>query len=101
MTTHPVESNGFQGFKLYPAYRDSGVECLGEIPAHWTTKRVKNLARFVTSGSRGWAEYYSDEGPLFLRIVNLNSGSIDLHLGDVQCVRPPGWSISPRGSRHK
>jgi len=22
-------------FKPYPAYKDSGVEWLGEIPAHW------------------------------------------------------------------
>ena len=27
----------------YPAYKDSGVEWLGEIPSHWTTKRIKHL----------------------------------------------------------
>ena len=27
----------------YPAYRDSGVEWLGEIPAHWTLERVKHI----------------------------------------------------------
>ena len=25
----------------YPAYRDSGVDWLGEIPAHWEVKRLK------------------------------------------------------------
>ena len=30
-------------FKPYPAYKDSGVEWLGEIPAHWEVKRLKNL----------------------------------------------------------
>ena len=25
-------------FKPYPAYKDSGVEWLGEIPAHWTSR---------------------------------------------------------------
>ena len=29
--------------KPYPAYKDSGVEWLGEIPAHWTLKRIKHL----------------------------------------------------------
>ena len=29
--------------KKYPAYKDSGVEWLEEIPAHWTTKRIKHL----------------------------------------------------------
>ena len=31
-------------FKPYPAYKDSGVEWLGEIPAGWEAKRLKNLA---------------------------------------------------------
>ena len=28
-------------FGRYPAYRDSGVEWLGEIPAHWSVRRLK------------------------------------------------------------
>lgn len=31
-------------FKRYPAYKDSGVEWLGEIPAHWEVKRLKYVA---------------------------------------------------------
>ncbi len=31
-------------FKRYPAYKDSGVEWLGEIPAHWDVKRLKHIA---------------------------------------------------------
>ena len=45
-----------QRFKPYPAYKDSGVEWLGEIPAHWEVKRVKNLSRFVTTRTRGTVE---------------------------------------------
>jgi type I restriction enzyme S subunit len=30
-------------FKKYPAYKDSGVEWIGEIPSNWTTKRIKHL----------------------------------------------------------
>jgi type I restriction enzyme S subunit len=69
--------------------RDSGVEWLGKIPAHWEVKRIKDLSSFVTSGSRGWADHYTDEGSLFLRIGNLKSGSIDLDLSAVQHVSPP------------
>ena len=43
----------------------------------------------VTSGSRGWADYYSDVGPLFLRIGNISVSSVDLKLTDVQRVQPP------------
>jgi type I restriction enzyme S subunit len=31
-------------FKPYPAYKDSGVEWLGEIPRHWEVKRLKTVA---------------------------------------------------------
>ena len=76
--------------------KESGVEWLGEIPAHWEVKRLKNVSTFVTSGSRGWAEFYSDEGPFFLRIGNVQSGSIDLNIDDVQHVDPPRGSEGER-----
>jgi type I restriction enzyme, S subunit len=69
--------------------KESGVEWLGEVPAHWEVKRLKHLTSSVTSGSRGWAEYYSDDGPMFLRIGNLSRSSIELDLSDVQRVDPP------------
>jgi type I restriction enzyme S subunit len=33
---------------------------------------------FMTSGSRGWAEYYRDNGSLFLRIQNVKHDELDL-----------------------
>ncbi|HQU08219.1 MAG: hypothetical protein B7Z60_06320 [Ferrovum sp. 37-45-19] len=30
-------------YKPYPAYKDSGVEWIGEVPAHWTVQPVKHL----------------------------------------------------------
>jgi len=38
--------------------KPSGIEWLGDVPAHWTVGRAKVDLRFVTSGSRGWAEHY-------------------------------------------
>jgi len=34
-------------FKTYPAYKDSGIEWLGEIPAHWEIRRLKDHGAFV------------------------------------------------------
>jgi len=31
-------------FSRYPAYKDSGVEWLGEVPEHWAVKPIKTLA---------------------------------------------------------
>ena len=28
------------GFKPYPAYKDSGLEWLGDVPEHWVLKRL-------------------------------------------------------------
>jgi len=33
------------GLKPYPAYKDSGLEWLGEIPAHWSQERGRNVFR--------------------------------------------------------
>lgn len=49
-------------FKPYPAYKDAGVEWLGEIPAHWRVNRTKFAAR-LRSGhtpSRQHPEYWQD-----------------------------------------
>ncbi len=76
--------------------KDSGVEWLGEIPEHWEVKRLKYLSRSVTSGSRGWADHYADEGASFLRIGNLMTDAIDLDLSDVQHVNPPDGAENDR-----
>jgi len=36
-------SEGASHLRRYPAYKDSGVPWLGEIPAHWEVKRLKYL----------------------------------------------------------
>ena len=38
-------------YKAYPSYTPSGVEWLGEIPAHWEAKRLKNVLRLNPSGT--------------------------------------------------
>lgn len=53
--------------------RDSGVEWLGEIPAHWEVKRLKHLAEFVNGAAFNPAEW-GTEGTPIIRIQNLNGG---------------------------
>jgi type I restriction enzyme S subunit len=40
-----------QRFKPYPAYKDSGVEWLGMVPAHWRAQRLKFAAQIVAGQS--------------------------------------------------
>jgi type I restriction enzyme S subunit len=38
-------------FPRYPAYKDSGVDWLGEVPEHWEFKKLKNMAFFAGGGT--------------------------------------------------
>ena len=67
---------------------------IGEIPEGWEVVQLRDLATQITSGSRGWARYYSEEGDLFLRSQNVRSGVLDL--SDKQFVKVPK---SAEGSR--
>ncbi|BDI19096.1 restriction modification system DNA specificity domain-containing protein [Nostoc cf. commune SO-36] len=69
--------------------KDSGIPWIGYIPGHWKIMRLKFLTARVTSGSRGWAQYYSEQGAIFIRINNLSRKSIELNLKDIQYVQPP------------
>ena len=59
------------------------------IPPNWLWTKMGLLTSFVTSGSRGWAQYYSKDGAIFIRIGNLDYDSIRIDLHYTQCVDPP------------
>lgn len=69
-----------------------------EIPEAWVGATTDQVFYYVTSGSRGWAKYYSDEGPVFLRMGNLEHYDVRLDLEDIQRVSPPEGA---EGSRTK
>ncbi len=50
---------------------------------------IGDYAEFVTSGSRGWAQYYSSEGSIFIRVANLTREHTEIDLTDLQYVSPP------------
>lgn len=53
------------------------------------TDELRSITSLVTSGSRGWAKYYSEDGPLFIRVGDTRRGTPVLDLSDAQHVRPP------------
>ncbi len=50
---------------------------------------LEKLTVHITSGSRGWAKYYSETGDIFLRITNIQKDHIELDLSDVKYVKLP------------
>lgn len=77
------------------AFRDSP---LGRVPMEWNVQKLGEVAKQVTSGSRGWASYYSSEGAVFLRIGNLTREHINLRLDDLVFVQVPESSEGKRTS---
>jgi type I restriction enzyme, S subunit len=64
--------------------KDSGVEWLGEVPAHWEVRQVRSISSFLTSGPRGWSERVGDEGSLFVQSGDLTE---DLSIAFEQAKR--------------
>lgn len=73
------------------------IEMFGEWDrpgANVQTLQLGDHIDFLTSGSRGWAEYYSDDGALFLRIQNVRRDELDL--ADVAFVQAPATAEANR-----
>lgn len=70
-------------------YKEPAAPDLPELPEGWAWAVSEVIFDFVTSGSRGWAKYYSVFGSIFLRVGNLDHGTIDLDLSEIQRVKPP------------
>lgn len=59
--------------------KDSGVEWLGEVPAHWARKRLKNISPFITVGIVvNPSDYVADEGLPFLYGGEVKEGFIEV-----------------------
>lgn len=86
LLTRGIDENGNLRSEETHEFKDSP---LGRIPVEWDVRNINSMSDFVTSGARGWAQYYSDEGAVFLRIGNLTRAHINMRFDDTVFVRPP------------
>ena len=66
------------------------VELFGDPvtnPIGWPVHQLSEFIEFLTSGSRGWAQYFTDDGEYFITIKNVKNCRITLD--DVQHIVPP------------
>lgn len=88
------------GKKLRPVTKLSGEETnnLYHLPKGWKWTKSGQFFYFVTSGSRGWAKFYSNSGPLFLRVTNLDYDTLNLDLSEnkIKHVSPPNTAEGTR-----
>ena len=68
----------------------------------WEKTTIGAKSETVTSGSRDWAQYYSDSGDKFIRMTNLVRNGINLDLSDLRFVQlPVGSNEGKRTSLEK
>jgi len=65
-----------------------------QVLTKWPIRKLGTLLDFLTSGSRGWAQYYADSGDLFLRIQNVRRD--ELLLDDIAYVNAPNTAEAKR-----
>jgi type I restriction enzyme S subunit len=93
LLTRGIDEHGNLRSESTHQFKDSP---LGRIPVGWNPVSLESVSEFVTSGSRGWARYYSSDGAIFLRIGNLTRHHINLRLDDLVLVSPPQSSEDKR-----
>ena len=59
----------------------------GALPDGWLKTQVSEIASYVTSGSRDWSKFYSNEGALFIRTQDINTNC--LRMDDIAHVSLP------------
>ena len=57
--------------------KDSGVEWLGEVPAHWQLKRLKQVTSQIIDGAH-FTPTYVDTGIPFIRVKDIQSTKINM-----------------------
>ena len=73
------------------------VELFGDPvtnPIGWPVHQLSEFIEFLTSGSRGWAQYFTDDGEYFITIKNVKNCRITLD--DVQHIVPPDHAEAKR-----
>jgi type I restriction enzyme S subunit len=65
-----------KGVPPNPKTRDSGVEWLGDIPAHWRPMRAKHLCSAIVDCKNRTPEYFDDGEYLVARTTDVRDGAI-------------------------
>jgi len=64
-------------YEPYPEYNDPGIECIGEIPAHWEIKRLRFLSKINPSKTeiKDWSP---DLEVTFLPMEDVGCGNLNI-----------------------
>ncbi len=66
----------WKGKGKYKEPAEPDTSDLPELPEGWIWTTIEQLTWLVTSGSRGWGDYYSNDGVLFIRAQDIKTDSL-------------------------
>jgi hypothetical protein len=92
------ETNGLmpevvRRWKRYPAYKDSGVQWLGKVPAHWTLKPLKRACAINK-------DVLSEDTPADYEIAYVDIGNVD-SLGNLLSEQTMRFENAPSRARRR
>lgn len=83
-------------FPRYPAYKDSGVEWLGEVPAHWEPTRLRRLVEIKKriAGEVGHDVLSVTQRGLVVKDIESNDGQLSMDYSKYQLVTPGDFAMN-------
>jgi len=66
-------------------FKSSGIDWLGDIPAHWEVKKLKRVSSKIGDGIHATPEYIDESEYYFINGNNLNEGNINISK-NTKCV---------------
>lgn len=64
--------------KKYPEPVVPDTSGLPKLPDGWVWASVDQISAYITSGSRGWAKFYANNGAVFIRAQNIKTDKLVL-----------------------
>lgn len=86
-----------KGLNPHAPMKDSGIEWLGEVPAHWEVAPLKRVLQTATSGPRGWSDLLGSEGGIFFQSQNIGT-DMNVILDGAARIAPPAGPDADRAS---
>jgi type I restriction enzyme S subunit len=87
-------------FPRYPAYADSGVDWIGEIPTHWTVLRLKHSLEDVRNGVWGDEARGDSDDVICVRVADFDRVGLRVRLENPTTRNVPEGERSSRALSH-
>ena len=86
-STCELGDDAARALRPYPAYKDSGIEWLGQVPAHWDVRHLGRIGRFFKGGG-GTKEDETEDGIPCVRYGDLYTHHRFFITASRACVAP-------------